>query len=126
MKHNRAFNPAVGRRRYQTGAATLIMALIMLVGLTIVTFYAADMGLMRQRIASNEMRAREAFEAAEKGVNTAEGWLKANKKLIASSGTGGWVASGNQLWVLCNPSATSPSRLNDLIPCGDGSSRFPV
>ena len=52
----------------QQGAATLIVALILLVAMTIVTIFAARSAVMEQKIYANELRAKQAFEAAEAGL----------------------------------------------------------
>ncbi len=97
----------------QRGVATLMLTLVVLVGLTMVTFYAAHTGLMNQRIASNEVRAREAHQAAEAGIEAAIAFLADNKTQIGSTGTGGWVEAGSERWVLCTNSDVG-------FPCGDG------
>ncbi len=51
----------------QQGAASLLIALVLLVGVTLITLYTAQTMIMEQRIAANDIRAREAFEAAEAG-----------------------------------------------------------
>jgi len=53
----------------QTGAATLITSLIMLVAMTIITIFAARSALMEQKIYANEFRAKQAFEAAQAGLD---------------------------------------------------------
>jgi len=52
----------------QQGAATLIVALILLVAMTIVTIFAARSAVMEQKIYANEFRSKQAFEAAEAGL----------------------------------------------------------
>jgi hypothetical protein len=52
----------------QGGAATLITALILLVAMTIITIFAARSAVMEQKIYANEFRAKQAFEAAEAGL----------------------------------------------------------
>jgi len=52
----------------QRGAATLITSLILLVAMTIITIFAARSAIMEQKIFANEFRAKQAFEAAEAGL----------------------------------------------------------
>ena len=53
----------------QRGAATLITSLVLLVTMTIVTIFVARSIVMEQRIYSNEYRSKQAFEAAEAGLD---------------------------------------------------------
>jgi hypothetical protein len=95
----------------QAGFGTLILALVILTGLTIVIFYAAHTGLMKQRIVGNEIRTREALEAAEAGVERAMTFLEANREFIADDTvTGGWAVPGSERWLSCGPQSTT-------IPC---------
>ncbi len=89
-----------GLRQRQSGMATLIMILVVLLGLTAVTFYAANSGLTKQRIAANENRAKEAFEAAEIGTNMAANYVQRNTANLSSWG-----------WSACSDAT---------FPCGDG------
>lgn len=61
-------NKSLNRQR---GVATLIMSLILLTTLTFVIFYTARGVVMEQKIATNDFRGRMAFEAAEKGIESA-------------------------------------------------------
>ncbi len=95
----------------QAGFGTLIFALVILTALTLVVFYAAQTGLTRQRITANEIRTREALEAAEAGVERAMTYLDANRTYVASSDVGGWVHTGNVHWLGCGGS------LPTTLPC---------
>jgi hypothetical protein len=99
----------------QAGFGTMVLALMVLTGLTIVTFYAAHTGLTKQRIVANEIRTREALEAAEAGIERAMQYLNANRRLIASasnvtvSGTSysGWSMPSSERWAWCGPQSTT-------------------
>ena len=55
----------------QLGVATLFVAVIILVIMTLMVIYAARVGLMEQRISSNDVRYKEAFAIADGGVDFA-------------------------------------------------------
>lgn len=63
-------------RTAQRGAITLAVSLAILVLSTLVTFNVARAILMEQKITNNELRARQAFEAAEAGLIEAMAYLK--------------------------------------------------
>lgn len=54
--------------RYQRGGVTLITALVLLVAITLVTIFASRTAVMEQKMTGNEIRAKQAFEAAQAGM----------------------------------------------------------
>ena len=78
--HTRAFPWA-----RQRGAATLIVAIVLLLALTLATFSTARIGVSEQRSVANEIRAKQAFWVAQAGVEQGIAFLNANKG-IATSG----------------------------------------
>lgn len=69
----------------QRGAATLIVAIVLLLALTLATFSAARIGISEQRSVANEIRAKQAFWVAQGGVEQGIAFLNANKALIGSA-----------------------------------------
>lgn len=59
----------------QTGSATLVMSLVLLVLMTMVAVYTGRTVLLEEKIAGNDFRARQAFEAAESGLSTAVSYM---------------------------------------------------
>lgn len=59
----------------QQGAVTLLMSLILLLSLTLIVFTAAKSGRVELLLSSNELRALEAFHAAEAGLEYGIRWL---------------------------------------------------
>jgi hypothetical protein len=55
----------------QRGALTLMLGLLLLMGSTILTLGSVRVGVMEQRIANNELRAKEAQHAAQAGLDYA-------------------------------------------------------
>jgi hypothetical protein len=55
----------------QRGAASLIVSLIILALITMVTIYTSKSIITEQKIANNDYRAKQAFEAAEAGIGAA-------------------------------------------------------
>ncbi len=82
-------------RRAQRGAASLFVALMLLLGGTIIAFFANRSFIFEQRTSANQYRATKAFELAEAGTEWALGKLNENLPLAAgtSCATGGAAAA---------------------------------
>src|SRR5688500_6310308 len=65
------FTPATRQR----GVLTLVVSLSILVLSTLVTFSVTKAILMEQKISNNELRAKQAFEAAEAGMLAAMDYI---------------------------------------------------
>ena len=63
----------------QRGAVTLLVALMLLIGMSMVTITTMRSGMVEQQTTGNDVRAREAQEAAEAGLEYAVAWAKKNK-----------------------------------------------
>ncbi len=61
--------------RHQRGAATLLIALVVLTTITFISFYTARTVMTEQKVSSNVLRSRMAFEAAEAGAESAMAYL---------------------------------------------------
>lgn len=85
----------------QTGAATLFVTIILLIGITLIALFATRVGILDQKISGNEYRHKEAFANAEAGMEQAASYLRANPSLH-NSGTAGW---------------SSCSGLSSVFPC---------
>lgn len=59
----------------QRGVATLIIILILLFSITGITLYAAQSGIMEQRVAANDYRSKQLQEATDAGLDFALSWL---------------------------------------------------
>jgi hypothetical protein len=90
-------------RNRQRGVSTLVITILLLVIITLVVLFSTSVGFIEQRTALNENRARIAEQAAETAINLAGETLKANRNLIISKATGGWLdtTAGNAGWVSC-------------------------
>ncbi|WP_068545777.1 PilX N-terminal domain-containing pilus assembly protein [Thalassotalea crassostreae] len=64
-------NRAISHNK-QRGMATLITSIILLVLITLVSFYMARSVLMEQKLVNNDIRSKQAFEAAEAGLSVAQ------------------------------------------------------
>lgn len=58
-------------REKQFGAATLVIALILLIGVTVTMLYTANTSVLEQRMSANEVRAKKAAAAAQAGLDRA-------------------------------------------------------
>ena len=108
----------------QRGVATLFVAIIILVILTVVVLLSANVGLFEQKTATNENRGRVVEQAAELAVNMSGEYFKANRGKMIRKTTGGWlaadVASGRR-WRRCSQVAGFPNIANladgSIHPC---------
>jgi len=120
----RRFDKSVDSDRRQRGGVTVFTAVLVLIVLTLMMFYAARVGLFEQRISSNDVRQKTAFHAAEAAVDETMEYMLANSAQVISSevdvfpdGAGGftrdgWFASGR--WVQC----TTTDIASATHPCG--------
>jgi len=96
--------------RHQRGVATLLVALVVLVILTIIVLSSANVALFEQKTANNEYRQRLADQAAEYALNLGGEFLKANVVNIASTEPDGWLLTGASLhWVRCSTVGSMPA-----------------
>jgi hypothetical protein len=107
MKHATFHRRAVAR--HQSGVITTFTGVLILVLLTLMMFFAVRVGVFEQRVSSNEMRQKQAFHAAESGIQHAKEYLKQNGDIVASpitdmkgDGTDGWLAPANERWLPCS------------------------
>jgi Tfp pilus assembly protein PilX len=104
----------------QHGAASLVVALVLLLGGTIIAFYANRSFIFEQRTSANQYRATKAFELAEAGTEWALGKLNEGLPLVAGTtcATGGAAGATTFRDRYATPTA-SPSRLivnTTLVP----------
>ena len=90
----------------QHGLSTLVVAIVLLIAATFLTFFAARIGIQEQRMSGNDARQKEAFATAEAGLDRAKAFLAANRQDFAS-----WN------WTDCTGAETDP-------PCGDGTNNL--
>ncbi len=62
----------------QSGAATLLVVLVLLMAMAVLTITTSRNSMLEQTIAGNDIRAREAQEAAEAGLEYATAWATEN------------------------------------------------
>ncbi|WP_448508643.1 pilus assembly PilX family protein [Immundisolibacter sp.] len=85
----------------QRGVSTLVVAIVLLIAATFLTFFAAKVGMQEQRMAGNDTRQKAAFATAEALMDRGKTFLEANATNFQ-----------NWPWTAC-------SSVN--MPCGDGS-----
>lgn len=89
-------------RRFQRGAATLMVALVILVVLTVIVLASTNVALFEQRTATNENRQRLADQVARYALNLGGEFIKANITKAGSLELGGWLATNTRRWTACN------------------------
>lgn len=62
----------------ESGVATLVVVLVLLFSISGLTLYAANTGILEQKISGNDYRSRQLSDAAEAGIEFAIAWLAGN------------------------------------------------
>jgi len=88
----------------QRGVSTLLVAIVLLIAATFLTFFAAKVGMQEQRMSGNDYRHKEAFSTAEALLDRTKTFAEANHPFSA-----GWA------WTAC---------AGVTAPCGDGSTQI--
>lgn len=76
----------------QRGAATLVVTVMLLFSLSLMTLYAARVGVVEQRLAANDEQARAAFAAAQAGLERTLNGLAALDRASLEYDADGWTA----------------------------------
>jgi hypothetical protein len=100
----RSRNSAPGFPGQQRGAVTMFSAILILILLTEMLIYAVQVGVFEQRKSGNEMRQKQAFHAAETGIQHAQEYLLANVLGLVSqdADADGWLSDGaSGRWLPC-------------------------
>lgn len=80
-----------GRCIQQNGAVTLVTTLILITVSTMIIIFAAKYGVMQQKSNANQIRANQAFEAAEAGLEFGIMYLQTNSSAILATASGGFL-----------------------------------
>ncbi len=75
----------------QRGAATLIIATILLMTATLVVLFSASFTVLRTKVAGNQLRNQQAFMAAEAGLEFGINYLQQNSATILASPVSGHI-----------------------------------
>jgi hypothetical protein len=97
---------AIFLRNRQCGISTLVVAIILLIAATFLTFFAAKIGMQEQRMSGNDYRQKKTFALAEAGLDRAKAWLAGNRQNFATWG-----------WTSCAGTETTP-------PCGNSTGNY--
>jgi len=114
----------------QKGAAAIIFASVLLFGIGVTTIYSARVGVIEQKVTSNQIRAKQARQAANSGVSTAMLRIKKSQVLThpeatlpaeTIQGVGEYITSyetvggdPNRLLVTINANSVDGSGLRDV------------
>lgn len=85
----------------QRGALTMFSAMLILILLTELILYAAQVGVFEQRKSANDLRQKQAFHAAESGLQNAREYFLANSTRISYPDAGGWLNAASLRWQSC-------------------------
>jgi Tfp pilus assembly protein PilX len=109
----------------QKGAAVVVTAVLLLIGVTLVVMFAAQVGLQDQRISANQYRHKQAFANAEASLEYAASFLGENSGLHNGNPADGWTScTGNTGIFPC--SITGAESVYGTISGGTISSSVPV
>ena len=103
----------ISPQRLQRGAVTIFTAILILILMTLLLFYAARVGIFEQRISANDANQKLALHAAEAGIAHSTEYFFGNSMLVTSNkenvvGTiDGWFHDDNRRWWLCDSSKYS-------------------
>jgi hypothetical protein len=98
----------------------MISAVLILILLTEMIIYAVQVGVFEQRKSGNELRQKQAFHAAETGIQQAHAYLLANALNLTFDGTDGWLSDtfvsdgGGGRWASCAGAYSTDDRTH---PC---------
>jgi hypothetical protein len=73
------------------GAATLVIAVLLLVTATLIVVFAGSYSIMQQKISANQIRNQQAYEAAEAGLEFGINYLQLNSTTILATPSGGHI-----------------------------------
>ena len=92
----------IASSRQQRGVATLMVALVILVILTVIVLASTNVALFEQRTATNENRQRLADQVAKYSMDLGGEFIKANIVDVGSTELGGWMAASSLRWLPCS------------------------
>lgn len=75
----------------QSGAATLILSVVLLTVSSLIIIYAANYGQMLDRMVSNINRQKQAYEAAQAGLEFGINYLNRYSSTIVNNASGGYI-----------------------------------
>lgn len=105
--------------RQQTGAATLMVTLVIFAILALIVITSTNVALFEQRTATNENRQRLADQVARYALGLGGEFMKARIEHVASEEGGGWLAATSLRWLPCNTVEGFDD--NTMAELGDGS-----
>lgn len=97
----------------QSGAAVLLVSILLLLGVTLIVIFAARVGVMDQRISGNEYRHKEAKAAADAALDQAAAFINQNQELYEGE------VGGAYSWRQCKGSS-----IGGDFPCSVGTTSY--
>ncbi|MDR3477841.1 MAG: PilX N-terminal domain-containing pilus assembly protein [Gammaproteobacteria bacterium] len=96
----------------EKGAATLLIAAILMVSATLIVLYAGQHSMLQQKSVSSQNNHNQSFEAAEAGLEFAIAYLNQNATTILASPSGGFISYGASNSALTNVSLSNNSKFS--------------
>ena len=99
-------------RRREDGAATLLVSMILLIAATLLVLYASNTVVGEQRMSANEVRSKQAFQAAEAGIELSIEHINAGndfQNVSLATLNGRWSSANSSYRVMFCSSAAFPA-----------------
>lgn len=108
----------------QRGMITTFSAVLILVMLTLMMFFAMRVGVVDQQVSANDLRQKSAFHTAESGIQHAKEFFLANSVILSSpvtnllaNGADGWLSPGAERWQKCSDAGLDLATGAGSHPC---------
>ena len=89
-------------QKKQLGAATLVIAIVLLFASTLLVIFSAKVGVQDQKISGNDYRARVALSAAEDGLEQTKAYIKSNTEFFTYGDADVTCAAAGNPATLCS------------------------
>lgn len=96
----------------QIGATSFVITIILMVAALLIMLYASQNTMLQQKSSGNQLRASQAFEAAEAGLEFGISYLNANTSTVIASPSGGYINYGSANSSLTNVALANSSRFS--------------
>ena len=84
----------------QDGAATLLVSMVLLIAATLLVLYASNTVVGEQRMSANEVRSKQAFEAAQAGIDLSVEHVNAGDGFDSAAVGGRWSSANSSYEVM--------------------------
>lgn len=112
QQNKSAHHPSALWKRSERGAATLILAVILLVAAVFIIIFAANHSLTQEKTSANQYANSQSYEAAEAGLEFGIQYFTKNAVAILATASGGFINFGPSDANITNVTQTNNSRFS--------------